>query len=150
MNIRIGASWQTLFADLAIILFMITAATLSRSSGEEGPKLPSSRAAPAPSPAASSIALYRAGEGSPPLAEWLAAQAPDARQRLSIRISYRSGDQVAALERAAALLRQAGATGANARIVIEPGAEDATASLAFDAALAQTLPLARRNQETMP
>lgn len=150
MNIRIGANWQTLFADLSIILFMITAATLSRSSGEEGAKPPSAAGVPEPAPTASPIALYRAGEGSPPLGQWLAAQAPDTRQRLSILVTYKSGDQAAALERAAGLLRQAGAVGANARVVVEPGVEDATASLTYDAALAQSLPETQGNQETMP
>jgi hypothetical protein len=149
MTIRIAASWQTLFADLSIILFMITAATLSRSSGEEVLKL--HPAAAEPTPAASPIALYRAGEGSPPLAQWLAAQAPDARQRLSILVTYRRGGQSVALERAAAMLRQSGTAGAEARVVIEPGTrEDATASLTFDAALAQSLPHAPGKQETMP
>lgn len=144
MNIRIGASWQTLFADLAIILFMITAATLSRSR-EEDAAMPD-----APAPAASPIALYRAAAGSPPLDQWLASQAPDSRQRLSILVPYRHGGQADALARAADMLRQAGAAGGNVRIVIEPGEDEATASLTFDAALAQSLPRQPGNQETVP
>jgi len=148
MNIRIGASWQTLFADLSIILFMITAATLSRSH-EDGPERPDS-AMPQPMPAASPVALYRAEPGSPPLGQWLEAQAPDSRQRLSILVPYKPGGQADALERAATMLRQAGEAGANVRVVIEPGMNDVTASLTFDAALARSLPRTPGNKETLP
>lgn len=150
MNIRIGASWQTLFADLSIILFMITAATLSRSHEDPPAKPAAPTPQPVPAPAAAPVALYRAAPGSPQLGQWLEAQAPDSRQRLSILVPYRPGGQVEALERAANMLRQAGAAGANVRVVIEPGMDDATASLTFDAALAQSLPRTTGKQETMP
>ncbi len=142
MTVRIGANWQTLFADLSIILFMVTVAALSRSSDAPVPQIAT--------PAAAPVALYRAGRGSPSLKQWLAVQAPDSRQRLSIVVSYSGGGQAAAMERAADLLRQAGTAGANARLVIEPGANDATASLTFDAALAQGLLSQQGKEETLP
>ena len=126
MKARAGTGWQTLFADLSIILFMVTAAAVAPA-GEAASTIatPSERSAP--------LAVYRAEPGAPPLGEWLAGQSTDTRQQLSIVAHYAPGGQKAALAAAQALLHQAGVASAQARLVVEPGAGGITAALAFDA-----------------
>ena len=136
MIARAGSGWQTLLADLAIILFMVTAAALSqaRESAVAAP--------PQPSPRGEPLAIWRAGVDVPPLGPWLAAQSGDPRQQLTILVQFPRGGQRAALDQAQALLGQAGAAGVSARLVIEPGTGGTLASLAFDlpdAGLAQSL-----------
>lgn len=145
---RAGSGWQTLLADLSIILFMVTAATLSQS--KDGA---TAMAAAAPEPPKASarsepLAVYRLAPGAPPLGQWLAAQSPDPRQQLSIVAHYAPGKQQAALSDAATLLAQAGASGVSARLVVEPGEGGTVATLAYDAAssgLAQGLQSAATN-----
>jgi hypothetical protein len=114
-----------LLTDLAMILFMVTAGAVTQA-GERR------RTAP-PAPEATPLAIYRDEPGAPPFDDWLAAQTADPRQRLTIVARYQSGGGDAALQRAAALLREAEAAGAHPRIVIEPGSgATTTAGLAFD------------------
>ncbi|MFA7604637.1 MAG: hypothetical protein WCY29_16690 [Novosphingobium sp.] len=136
MMVRAGSGWQYVLADLSLILFMVTAAALA--STEDAPAAPARAAAAAPgeqplSPQAEPLALYRAAPGAPPLGTWLRDQSADARQQLTIVARYRPGGQAEALGRAAALARDAGEAGMEARIVVEPGQGGTTAALAFDA-----------------
>jgi hypothetical protein len=130
MKARAGSGWQTLLADLAIILFMVTASALSQN-GEEAQAASSPRGEP--------VAVYRAGPDAPPLEQWLAGQGADARQQLTIVAHYPAGMQAAALAEAGTLLRAAGRAGLHARLVVEPGEGGTVATLAYDAALAQGL-----------
>lgn len=132
MKVRAGSGWQTLLADLAIILFMVTAAALSQSG--EGAAA-QAKAMPRGEP----LAVYRAGPAAPPLAQWLAAQGNDPRQQLTIVAHYPVGMQGAALAEAGSMLKAAGAAGLRARLVVEPGEGGTVATLAYDAALAQSL-----------
>ena len=125
MIARAGSGWQTVLADLSLILFMVTAAALS----ETGDALV---AAPV-SLQGAQLALYRAGDGAPPLEQWLAAQGADGRQQLTIVAQYAPGREEQALRQAEALLREAGSAAAGVRVVVEPGAGGVSASLAFDA-----------------
>ncbi|MBC7158884.1 MAG: hypothetical protein H5U21_02400 [Porphyrobacter sp.] len=126
-----AGGWQTIIADLALILFMVSisasappAAASRQAGGIE---------APAPLPAAPS-AIYRATQGAPTLARWLAGQPRDPRQRLTILARHRAGAEPAAAAAALALAAEARAQGHAARIVIEPAAADELlAMLAFDA-----------------
>jgi hypothetical protein len=137
----IAMPWQTILADLALILFMMTAAALANA--PDGPLLPGApppaRRAPPPRPPVPSaqgepVGVWRDGPGSPDLAAWLAQQARDPRLRVSILVRHAKGHERAALVRAEALVAMAGARGAGARIVIEPGREDgASVLLAYDA-----------------
>jgi hypothetical protein len=113
--------WQTILADLALILFMICASALSVAEGP-APAADKARAAPlrAPQPVApphpvapqqaEPVGVWRDGPDAPPLAQWLADQAADPRLRLSIVVRYatRTGAREAALEQAAALGPQRG------------------------------------------
>lgn len=124
MIARAGSGWQTVLADLAIILFMVTAGTLSQSGEVAAKAEPSQRATP--------LALYRAEPGAPPVGNWLAAQGADKRQQLTIVAQYGEGGLPAALDQARRLAAQAGQAGTRARIVVEPGAGGVTAALGFD------------------
>lgn len=125
---RIG--WQTTLADLALILFMVTAAAMA-----DRPD----RAEHAP-PAAVNIpqsgeplAIYRPAPDAPPLRDWLAGQARDERQHLTIISRYPRGMADDAAAGALALATDATAAGHSPRIVVEPGqAADLVAVLDFD------------------
>jgi hypothetical protein len=79
------------------------------------------------------LAVYRAYRDAPPIGQWLAEQAPDDRQYLTIVARYRPGDTAAAARDAVALAQQAGDAGVTARIVLEPGAGgELLATLAYD------------------
>ena len=127
MIAQAGSGWQTLLADLSIILFMVTAGALAQS-GEGAEAQASPRAEP--------LAVWRSGADAPRLANWLAGQASDSRQQLSIIAHYLPeagpGGQQAALAQASMLLADAGASGKLARLVVEPGAGGVVATLAYD------------------
>jgi hypothetical protein len=121
-----GMGWQTTMADLALILFIVAAAGVhaSQQRTELERQLPRSEAP---------LAVYRAGEGAPPLRSWLEQQAPDDRQQLTITVHYPKGNPGAAAGRAVELARQAGAAGHSARIVLEEGqGGEEQVVLAFD------------------
>lgn len=128
MIARAGSGWQTVLADLSMILFMITVSAVSEAPAE--PRL--QPRAVAPSARSEPLALYRPGPGAPSLGQWLAAQSPDPRQQLTLTVRYAPGTQAEALARARDMLREAGSEGARARLVLEPGAPDAMAALAYD------------------
>lgn len=128
---RISFGWQTTMADLALILFMVTAAGLHAQNEKE--QHASELATPSPSAQGEALAVYRAHGGAPPLAQWLEEQQPDSRQYLTIVSRYRPGDAAEAANAAVDLAQQAGAAGVSARIVIEPGeGSELVATLAFD------------------
>lgn len=122
---RVAGGWQTTMADLALILFIVSAAGLQAS----GASQPTPRAPAQGEP----LAVYSAREGAPPLAQWLAEQAPDRRQHLTIVARYSPGEADRAAARALSLAQEAGEAGRSARIVLEEGGgEDVMALLAFD------------------
>lgn len=128
IDLRAGIGWQTTLADLSLILFMVATATLS----QQDPAATRPKPAAAASPQSEALARWQAGAGAPPLADWLALQAPDGRQQLTVVVPYRAGGVEAALNTASELARQAGPLGARVRIVVEPGAEEPIARLAHD------------------
>lgn len=135
MIVRAGTGWQTLMADLSIILFMVTAAALSQAGqgkAANAAQAPAKTAAPAPSQRGEPIAVYRSGEGAPPLSQWLDTQPRDDRQMLTVVSTYLPGQQTEALARATSFAQDAFARGVLTRVVVEPGPGDATATLAYD------------------
>lgn len=138
MSGRGSIGWQTALADLSLILFMITAAAVSRQPAgartHEGDNKGAATAGAAPSPQAEPLAVYVDAPGAPPLAEWLAQQRLDPRQQLTISARYDAepGAQERAIAAAARLVQQAGKTGRAARVVIEPGEGAARVVVAFD------------------
>ena len=129
MIVRAGTGWQTLMADLSIILFMVTAAALSQA----GPgKANAGQPGNVPSPRGEPISVYRTGPGVPTLGEWLDSQPHDERQLLTVVSTYTAGKQADALTRATRFAEDAARRGVLTRVVVEPGAGDATATLAYD------------------
>ncbi len=139
----VGVGWQTILADLALILFMVTASALADAPdgplGADAPPPPRARPrsgdrVATPSPRAEPVAVWRAGEGAPPLSQWLNDVARDPRLRLTITVHYAAGGRDAALAQAARLDRAAGMRGQMARIVVEPGLPaGANAVVGYDA-----------------
>lgn len=122
MIARAGSGWQTVLADLSLILFMVTASAVSEALV----------ATPAVLPALGEpVALWRQGPNAPALKDWLSAN-PDPRLRLTIMASP------AEAQTALALANEAGRP---ARSLIEPGVSGVIATLTYDQApaLAQGL-----------
>ncbi len=122
---RLG--WQTTIADLALILFMVTAAAMADQ--PEGDAAPDASLPVEAEP----LALYRAAEGAPPLDDWLAQQPRDARQHLTILARHAPGDVDAATQRALEFAALARAAGREPRVTIEPAhVTDVSAILSYD------------------
>lgn len=119
MIARAGSGWQTVLADLSLILFMITAAAASELPTAPVPP-PTSISLPA---LAAPVAVWREGPGAPSLRDWLVGSAPDPRLRLTI---------MAGPEQARAALALAAAAGRPARILLEPQAGSPSATLTYD------------------
>ena len=115
-----GAGWAIMLADLALILFIVTASHAGTS--EAAP------AAPDPVPQA----IYRPAADAPPLAEWISAQDPGKKASLQITLGYDPHHPEQALARAAEFAAQAAQSGIRPRIVLSPGTEDVSAVLAYD------------------
>lgn len=124
---KADTGWQYALADLSLILFMVCALALA-----QAPK-GKARALPPPPPPPSSAqavalgepaAVWRAAPGMPSLAEWIAGQTADPRQRLTIIAHYRQARAADAFARADAALQGVRKLPASARIVVEPGADD--------------------------
>lgn len=113
------ANWQTIIADLALILFMVTAASVDIDSRGEEDRPSEERDAALPIEG-EILTLYRAHPFAPPLDQWLAEQSPDERQNLTIVARFEPGGREAAMEGAQELASVAGAEGLRARIVVEP------------------------------
>ncbi|MEM6858500.1 MAG: hypothetical protein AAF559_11565 [Pseudomonadota bacterium] len=132
---RNPASWQLVLADLVLILFLVTAATLTRN--EEAARADASvtQAVPAKGPGevAPAQALYRAGVGPVSLAQWLEQQPLDPRAALTIVAQHKPGEESSAWSEARAMAATAQALGIRSRVIIRSGKSyEVHASLAFD------------------
>lgn len=119
-----STGWQATMIDLSLILFLLTAAALTKAGpGTGGGKDTSTADLPSLSQMDNASAVYSADASAPPFADWLAEQTPDPRQRLTIFASYAEGGEAKASADALRLLSQAGGAGINARVVLEAGDE---------------------------
>lgn len=137
MQARMGVGWQYALADLSLILFMVFAAALAQ-------RPPLAKAAPPPPPPAVAkpfevlaladpVAVWRAAPDAPSLDTWLASQALDPRQRLTIVARYSGRQAQAAFARAETALQGVRKLPASTRIVVEPaGVDDVSATLTWD------------------
>jgi hypothetical protein len=123
MNARAGSGWQTVLADLSLILFMVMAAAVSLAP----PAATAKPAGPAALPALGEpVAIWRAGPDAPPLGQWLAVAGADPQLRLTIFAPARDVAAAQALATAA---------GRPARIVLETEGEGPVlAALTYDRA----------------
>jgi hypothetical protein len=125
-----GTGWLTTLADLSLILFMVTASALSQADAADTSKPQAIGGAPM---IAEPVAIFRPDGKTDSLKQWLANQPADPRQRMTIRVSYAAGGEVAAAERALQVAQEAREIGRDPRIVMESGkASDITVSLAYD------------------
>ncbi|MDJ0979161.1 MAG: hypothetical protein QNI87_11590 [Erythrobacter sp.] len=131
---RSAASWQLILADLALILFLVTAAALSATSRVDPSPTPSAAPVTAgPRPRAPAQALYRPGPELPTLAQWLEQQSSDPRATLTIIAEHRSGEAEQAWADARRMAATARTLGVRSRVIIREGAaSDIHASLAYD------------------
>lgn len=133
MIVRAGSGWQTVLADLSLILFMVTASVVNTRPAPEA-------AAPAPLvlPALGDpVALWRAEPGAMTLAEWLEGAGTDPRLRLTI---------IAPPTESAGAITLSGKAGRPARILIEPGVQGVFAALTYD----QAAPVAQDLRPSVP
>lgn len=136
----VGTGWQMIIADLSMILFMLTASAVTRQDH-------TAKAAPAARAAAAArgepVAVWIAGEGAPPLGQWLAQQPRDTRQQVTITATYAPGAMQEALAQAQALAKQAG----EARVLVEPGTPGVRVVLGYDAPEGRLAQALRENGE---
>lgn len=118
-----GAGWAIMLADLALILFIVTASHAGGASAALAVT-----AAPDPVPQA----IYRPAPGAPPLADWIAQQPAGEGASLQITLGYDPADPRRALDEAARLAAEATGAGAVPRIVLVPGGAERAAVLSFD------------------
>jgi hypothetical protein len=130
MTAEVSPSWATTLADLAIILFMITAADLSNAEMARSAARPSRAEVAMAEP----VALYRPDASAPPLGNWLAEQSDDPRQQLTIVVHYRTGEAGRMATEGLRLVSQAKEAGRDARLIAEPAERSEVAAvLAYDA-----------------
>ena len=132
MTVRVGTGWQTIIADLSMILFMLTASAVARQDkAKPAPAVASAptTAMPQAAPRSEPVAVWVAGKGAPPLGEWLAQQPRDSRQQVTITATYAPGAMPEALRQAQALASEAG----EARVLVEPGAPGVRVVIGYDA-----------------
>jgi len=142
MMTRDAIGWQTMLADLSLILFMVTAAAMADPPPKAAPRRAVAAPAPAPMPLvdparAQPLAVWREAPGGVALGAWLASQQIDSRQQLTLTLRYPPGGQAQALADAARLLREASLSGQSARLTMEPtpaGPREVLAWLAYDRA----------------
>ena len=115
-----GPAWAIMLADLALILFIVTATYAGDAAMPETP------ADPIPQ------AIYRPAPGAPPLADWIAQQPAGEGAALQITLGYDPADPRPALDEAARLAAEASGAGAAPRIVLVPGSSEQAAVLSFD------------------
>lgn len=121
MIARAGSGWQTVLADLSLILFMVMAAAV-----QQMPDTPADTAMAILPQTADPVAVWSAAPGGPGLAEWLAEQPADPRQRLTVLADPAAASAAAAL--IAGIDRPA-------RVILEPGLPlQPQATLTFDTA----------------
>lgn len=126
-------SWQLILADLALILFLVSAAALSASDGFESSETINDIEAEDATVIGPAQALYRAGPGLPSLAEWLERQPRDPRASLTIVAQHRPDQEERAWTEARALAATAKAVGVRSRVIIREGEEsDIHARLGYD------------------
>ena len=131
-NMRAGSGWQYAFTDMALILFMVSAAALAKA--PQIAKADASRPITSAPELADPVGLWRPAPGAPALGEWLAGQSRDPRQRLTIVAHYAGTDAAPASARAAALLRETAGAAGPVRLVVEPGdADEIAAAITWDA-----------------
>jgi hypothetical protein len=147
--------WQLILADLALLLFLVSASVLTtqeqtgqertgleqsaqeRAAQERAARREQEGEAQAPGGEGIALAVYRSGPdlppGSPGLDQWLALQQPDPRATLTITATHAAGDETRAWREARSLAQSAQAQGVRVRVMIRAGKTTGiAASLTYD------------------
>lgn len=127
MILRAASGWQTVTADLALILFLITAQAVrepSATPSQQETEVEAETDAGEPAPVTSSaLALHKPAPGES-VQEWLRATVTDERQVATISIGYAPGYREEALAEGERLLAEAEAAGVAARLIAMPNSSD--------------------------
>ena len=119
MILRAASGWQTITADLALILFLITAQAANETPEEPAPPEPR-QSVPQGS---SALALHRPKSGES-TRERLLAAASDDRQVATISVGYAPTRRAEALAEGERLLEDAEDAGVAARLIAMPNVRD--------------------------
>lgn len=136
-----GNGWQTILADLAIILFMVTAHDLA--SREEVVPMskttdPKEEAKDANSDTmsvatADPVAIYRPAPGIISLSQWLSGQPSDGRQRLTIAVRHNGANFERQIAEGRTLAAEGEAAGFPVRLIVEEAeSADLSVMLTYD------------------
>lgn len=121
-------SWLVPLADLSLILFIVTGATLAGTLGK----------APAEEEEARSMGGIAQGvpasvhidfEDGPSLSEWLLQYSPGPGEQLTIQAMHTPQDRAAVIQRAEQLAQQAISAGQQPRVIIQPASETRITSI---------------------
>lgn len=124
MTNQSGQSWHIAFADIALILFLLTATALAREEDLARQGVPASGTA---------SAIFDARARDEDFAQWLSENVSDDRQKVTITLHHSGSLEASQFRRAATLADMAAARNIPHRIVIEPADKDRLlAVLAFD------------------
>lgn len=126
MILRAGSGWQTITADLALILFLITAQASRETPSAPQPSKPVEM--PLAESSGAGLAIYRHGPETD-LKQWLEATLTDDRQSATVSIRYPVGERDAAFRAGSRLLHEIERQGSNARLVLEVGPRAETESM---------------------
>lgn len=127
---RSTTNWQLILADLALILFLVTAAALTARPAHAPTSSQTKTGHPALAP---TQALYRPGPNLPSIEEWLASQTPDPRAALTIFAQHRANDAEAVWQAAQDMATIARDSDVRVRVIVREGdTSEVYASLAYD------------------
>lgn len=143
MSARTANTWQLVFADLALLLFIVALGAIVGAADRESEPHGAPDSLPLPSRGADSgarafeiapsQALVRLDEDAASLSQWLDSQLIDPRATLTVFIDRSPPSSAQAWRAARALDEEARKRGVRTRFVIRPARRDAIhASLAFD------------------
>lgn len=119
MILRLGSGWQTVTADLALILFLITAQA-TRGAPEAQPQVEPPVAMTMVDADGAGLAIFRPGPDTD-LGQWLQATLTDDRQGATVVMRYPDGGRDEAFRSGSDLLAAIERQGLTARLLLEPG-----------------------------
>lgn len=120
MILRLGSGWQTVTADLALILFLITAQA-SRDVAAPQQQVEPWVTTTMVDIDGAGLAIFRPG-ADVDLGGWLEVTLTDDRQAATVIARYPAGGREDAFRAGSALLEAIETQGSTARLVLEPGA----------------------------
>lgn len=136
-------SWLVPLADLSLILFIVTGATLAGSLGTTREEDTADRL---PGGIAQGVAasIFTDSAEGPALADWLSQYHPAPGEQLTIEAFHTDADRSAITARAEQLAQQAISAGQAPRVIVQPAAESRIMAMyAYDRALGDDEQLAR-------